>query len=374
MEKYIPETIPDTIENDECLSVVKTLKDGTKQLECIISNCKVSTFKLRRHLVNMHPLLSEEQVKYALHMSRTFANNKSSVGPATDSKLPIAEDKPKVNRFTNTKLVNVKSNFKKCLLCHKLYRNISDHIIKTHKISKEDDSYKNLILNSNTIPRILTKCIDGVTVELEGEELASAKSTNGENLSSQIKTLNTLKHLRSEIEKIEDSIKKETESANQLEMRAQLEKLKQEYKAERYRDNTNYTENVLKWRVSFLKYLEQEKHAEPRRAVTMAFSIFHSYETDENLILNFQHLLNAQLVRDILLKYCNSSATNSSTQTKYIKLFRYLVDFLTNHFDSPERNENSTYEEILRKKLRYKEVSKEIESCLIRLKKNAGEM
>lgn len=46
-------------------------------------------------------------------------------------------------------------------------------------------------------------------------------------------------------------MEKETDEEKQFEMKEKLDELKDQYKGERYRDNSSYTENILKWRKHF---------------------------------------------------------------------------------------------------------------------------
>ena len=55
--------------------VIKS-KDGSHLMRCPVNACSSSTYKLRRHLRDVHPTLSEQDQELAVEISRKIEHNK----------------------------------------------------------------------------------------------------------------------------------------------------------------------------------------------------------------------------------------------------------------------------------------------------------
>ena len=64
-------------ETEESFQVLKA-KDGSRLLRCPLQNCSTKTFKLRRHLRDVHPTLSDEGQDLAVEISQKFERNKGN--------------------------------------------------------------------------------------------------------------------------------------------------------------------------------------------------------------------------------------------------------------------------------------------------------
>lgn len=62
-------------ETEESFQVIKS-KDGSRLLRCPLQNCSTKTFKLRRHLRDVHSTLSDEGQNLAVEISQKFERNK----------------------------------------------------------------------------------------------------------------------------------------------------------------------------------------------------------------------------------------------------------------------------------------------------------
>ena len=73
MDEEFGEDYEGCVEDDA--KVIKA-KDGSHLTKCPISNCATKTFKLRRHLRDIHPSLSENVQEFAIDISKKIERNK----------------------------------------------------------------------------------------------------------------------------------------------------------------------------------------------------------------------------------------------------------------------------------------------------------
>ena len=162
---------------------LEKLKDGTVKLDCPMI-CGVSSFKLRRHLVHVHKNLTVDQIEYCLQVSRRMAKNKGLQrrrrnNDVVCNRSSSSRSSSSSSKYKNTHLVNRKSNYKRCVLCEKLFVNIYDHLRNIHKLKREDPRYTDYISKCEVIPKVLTKIANGSVQELKGEELQEAQEKYG---------------------------------------------------------------------------------------------------------------------------------------------------------------------------------------------------
>ena len=93
-----------------------------------------------------------------------------------------------------------KGNMKQCVVCKKLYVNLSDHILNKHKISRTDPNYEAYVHAPPVVPRCYTKVSEGCRIMLEGSELEEAKAEYSEEVEVQTDTLKSIKDLKLQME------------------------------------------------------------------------------------------------------------------------------------------------------------------------------
>ena len=57
---------------------IVTLKDGTHKIRCPMHNCPASTYKIKRHINEVHDALSNTEKEFALKLAHTMERNKCS--------------------------------------------------------------------------------------------------------------------------------------------------------------------------------------------------------------------------------------------------------------------------------------------------------
>ena len=351
----------------------KVTPADSRKLFCIVPNCGIHTFKLKRHLENTHKQLNKEMVTYCIKMANVLKVNakENEDEPAMNAEKEELK-KNRANKFQNTKLVNRKNNYKKCIECHKLVMNISDHVLKTHKVLKSDKNYKNMVHNAPVVNKICTKVVDGKVTELQGEELKDVLDKFSEKMEIQQDNLTNLKTLRHHIRQLQESILIESDVIKKKELIAQLKSINEEFKSARYRDTTNYSTKCKQWKVAFFDYLNSLGDSEPKRGAKIAISIIHDYNEKYSKETVYEDLMNAKFIENVMKDLCDQEKLNSTTKIKYIRKFHQFIKFVTSNCNSPERKENLTYEEMLRKEVNCKEVNEVIETFVSKLSKNRG--
>ena len=356
-------------EKEKEAPVTDKMKDGTLRLTCPVGGCTVQTFKLSRHIDTQHPQLDAFSKQYAKNIAKVMAVNCFHIGKTADD--TDSSKMTKKRSFRNTALVAKKSNYKRCIECDKLILNLSDHLIKTHKFNKSSDEYRHIMANSKLVLKIHTKCVDGKIIELEGEELVASQDMHSDQLKPQSETLVCLKEIRASMLEVNKQIANETDNAIIGNLKDTLNKLKSQYKEKRYLDTTDYSKNLVKWRESYLRFLQSQNELEPKRNVTVASSIINDYEKHSNTKIDFEHLIDGVYVSKMIKHFTLTTNTNSTTKIKYLRIFQKLFNFLTTNVNSPERRELS-HEEIVKKQEALKEVEAEIDAAVTKLSKNRG--
>lgn len=358
----------------EAQQSIQTLKDGTLKLKCPIGNCEISTFKLMRHLTNQHQDLEEDERNYAREIAKKIAQNR--IHELKDRGGEITQTTANLNRkkkFQNTALVSRKNNYKECILCGNLVINMSDHLLKTHKISKSDTKYKSLIYEANVVLKLHTKLKDGKIVKLEDQELEEVKKRYGEEINSQTETLTKLKEIRVSLKNKKIEINEEIDESKLDLLKKEHEELQALYKQYRYKDTKVYSEKLQLWRISYLEYLKNRAEPEAQRTVTIVSNIISKYEGVSKSPVDFDKILDATYVCQVLECFLEDCNTNSTTKIKYIRKLQNLISFLATNVHSPERKKDMSFEETLKRKMAREEVDGEFESCIGKLSKNRGQ-
>ena len=78
MDKILGCDESENINGDVDTNEVKKLKDGTRKLQCPLLSCSTKSFKLRRHLKDVHNNISDEALNYAMQMALKMERNKGS--------------------------------------------------------------------------------------------------------------------------------------------------------------------------------------------------------------------------------------------------------------------------------------------------------
>lgn len=315
---------------------VETLKDGTRKLKCIIGSCQTSTYKLSRHINDLHKNLSNNQKEFAVQMARTISRNKTAVLPR--SKICL---KPKRNILNKTSLVSRKYNYKKCILCEGLYLNLSDHIFKSHGISRDSDEYSHYVRAPKVIPKVFTKLNGTKRVEMLGEELEEAVKEHGTQLKEQRETLKLLKSSRDEIEKIRRDMKVAETREKYDQLKEELCTAQELYISLRYRDGRKYNAIMTSWYNCYLDYLTHKGCKGPKRIIRMAFDVLICFQKKMNTQVSFVNLMDARFVRDVVRHFRITYSISYASKAKYVCEFQKFLLFLILDVDSPERKDST---------------------------------
>ena len=344
---------------------VERQKDGSLQVQCPILDCGAKTFKLKRHFSTAHINIPINYVNFACKISKLMAENKLK-GLSTE--VPAEKnDKPK--RFQNTNLVSRKRNYKACCLCQRLVLNLPDHLMKTHKLNRNDPNYAHYVRSPEVIPKCLTKKENGQTVKLSGEELKHREQVLEPKLTSQFETHEKLVILRKKIDLLTKKIEENPDDADVV---RELEELKEQYKEERFRDTRPTSPTMEQWKNSFLENLKFRNFWNPKRGVTMAMDTLRPYEEANQKQLTFEDLMDAKTLRCILRDFQKTKGTTSTTKIKYLSLLEMLINFLVFDVDSPETKKFKTAEELLTRGVIMEQVKYEIKSAKNTLSKDKG--
>ena len=315
------------------ITQLQKLKDGTIQLLCPMANCNTETFKLRRHFKTCHSSLSSDAINYVVDIARVFARNKSS------KTTPTTSQTSRSNRYRNTSLVNRKENYRQCVLCAKLCRNISEHLHSVHKLDRSLPIYQTYLNDCKDIPKLYTKQEKGMTVQLEGEELRNAIEEHGNEVEEETETLEKLRKLRSNLQ----TLKREKENGS-TDLDDQISQAQIEYKKERYKDIRKYSEKSKSWKESFEKYLKMREINNPLRDSRMAIDVILPYESHASL--TFEDLMDLHTLRRVLTTFKDKTGQTSITKIKYLKMFKKMLQFLICDIDSPEYKACNTEDRI----------------------------
>ena len=137
---------------------------------CPVNNCNARTARLKRHINAVHPEIKEQAISFAIKMGSILARNGKNL-----NNEPTNGTKRISNKYKCTNLVNRKSNYKECLMCKKLYKNMCAHVQDKHKVKKTDANYKNLVYHSPVVPSIYVKYTDGVPKKMSQAEMEEIK-------------------------------------------------------------------------------------------------------------------------------------------------------------------------------------------------------
>lgn len=211
---------------DEANQCLKTLKDGTKYLRCPILGCTSGSFKLRRHLKSAHQQLTDFQTTYAIELAKKMFNNSDRKDESLSSTNSPEKTKKRQPNFATRK-----DNPKRCLLCSKLLMNISDHLMKFHKLDKTSTSYHHNLTNSPTVPKCFTKYVEGELQALKGEELEEAKSSYNFIVTEQANDYKTIQAIKKEMCEKRKQMDETTDSAVYGQNKKLLSELEEKYKA-----------------------------------------------------------------------------------------------------------------------------------------------
>jgi len=350
------------------------LADGTYRVDCPILGCPTSTYKIRRHLSDKHESLNSEQIEFAAKVARRIDKNKetySKTSPATPCTVQHKEAKKETYR--NTQLVNRKNNYKQCLLCQKLVKNLSQHVSLTHKIKSSDPDYDHYVCDPEVIPACYIKMVGGSAVVLSGDELEEAKRKNSGRVAEQKQTLHSLTTLRASISDAKARVDgiSDTSGKEYADAKEELQRASDAYKSERYKDVRSYSTAMAAWRDGFLKHLQLREYCDPVRGVRMALDILLSYETDAGETLEFDDLMDVAKIRKILNIFKSQTNTNATTKLKYLTMFDIFIKYLFTDVESPQCVLDNLEQSIFRER-KVKAVKEEIEFACKSLSKLRG--
>ena len=349
--------------------VERSQKEGCLRLTCPMISCEARTYKLKRHLASQHNL-TEENVQIGLRIANKIENNKIN-NPVHINEL-VEIKKTSVKRNSATDMVNRKNNYKICILCGKLYLNMSQHVFKTHKINRNDEKYKHYVCDAEVVPRCYIKSENGVISKLENDELETAKQMYSTVVSDQTTTLNDLKTLRNQISETEKSIKEACSKDKFKEMEEKIIKLKEEYNRKRFHTDIDKYSTLSKWYDSFKTYLIYREHGDPKRCAKKALDCILPYQLRNEEDITLTHLLNPKIMREILYEFRKGSTTNETSKIHYIRCLQMLLNHLIFDINSPENEKEKNAEEMANTKMKLKQSLFEIETVIQTLSKQKG--
>ena len=269
-------------------------------------------------------------------MSRIIAKNKKNIV----QRAPFSQKKSKIVTG-NTVLVSRKYNYKECALCQGLYMNLSDHVHRTHNISRDDPNYENYVKSPKVIPKVFTKLEGRKRVQLKDKELEDAKGLYGQVVEEQNDNLHLLKDARKNIEAVKEEMRKANSKEEYEEFKSKLSEKRDIYISLRYKDNRKYNAKTKAWHDCYKEHLVNKSCKNPKRIVSMALDVLLCYEKTQKLELTFVDLIKPKIIRQILRNFRNESKHSYASRIKYVAQFNKLVKFLMLDVDSPERREDS---------------------------------
>jgi len=359
----------------------KRCKDGTLLLSCPVPKCFLQTSKLRRHFSSAHQELVEH-VDYLVEISRSMEKNieKSAshgsepVSPAPTT-LPDAPKSNKNGRGTPNLLAR-KNNFKQCSLCSTLVINITQHLIKRHKLSINEDAYKLALKNSEVVPKCHIKYDEfGKPSKMDEAELNSISDTQVlAQLEEDKDNLKELKDLRDKIAAARLKMNENPISTARLAiLQGQIDNFQTQYKLARYADRRPYTEHTRSWREAWINNLTRRKLSNPQRQASMAMDVIIAYERSSGSRVSFEQVIKPRIIRCMLQEFINRNPNmKSSSKIKYIKCFQALLDFLLTDMDSPENEEDLDEEEMKKRDSKMERVRTEVKNHTDILSKDCG--
>ena len=315
-EESKPENPPDQ-------QVEKPLTGDQARLTCPILGCNVKTLKLRRHIENIHSSLPGGSVDTAMQMAKLMNRNTSSETEPNES-----DAHPKRYKRENkvTGLVKKKDNFKQCKICSKLVINMTNHIKKTHKISKEHCRYHSLITTCEVVPRCLVSFQNGIPQLKTGNELVEAKAANMDLIAGQRESLEMLKKYREEMEELKLKLEIEVASDVNKEIEMKLAEVYNSYKSLRYKDTRKYSDAMKLWMESFQNHLEKKRYANCKKMATMAMDVILPFEEISERVVSSNDLLDARTVSSILEAFDNKLGKSCGSKIKYVGQFSKVFE------------------------------------------------
>ena len=224
--------------------------DERSGYNCPILSCGQRVSKARRHIKNKHGHLNEEKQNYAVQMAKLLLKNQTTI----EDETPRLKSK----RYTCTNLVKRKGNYKECLLCKELFKNMPAHIIDKHNISKVSHTYDQLVRECPVIPKCYIVKEQNRARKMTDAEKLEVDEVQVEIVEQQKSTNHQLKELMSKITDIYKRLQNCTEAESEL-LAKQRDKLKVEYNELRYKDTRNYPDTLKQWKNSFSSYQKNTK-------------------------------------------------------------------------------------------------------------------
>jgi hypothetical protein len=345
-------------------------KDGSYRVNCPVEKCKTRTYKIKRHLADIH-LYSTDEQEYGTKMAKKIERNRRACEDKDDKKKDILT-KTKPRKYQNTGLINRKNNYKQCMLCEGLSMNLPDHMKKVHSMPLSDPRYEKCIKEPGVIPKCYTKRIGSKAVLLCGVELEAAKAVYDKDIRMQTTILDDLKGYQQKITTVKKSIENASTESEHKQLQKSLQTILDDYKLVRYQDTRQYSPQMKSWKIGFLNYLTSRKESDPMRAFRMAADVMLPFESTQENKLNFADLMNGVTVRKMLTTFTNQENTSATTKLKYLAMFDLLMKYLVYNASSPERSANETNEETLSRGIKLKEVLHEIDTTKSFLSKFRG--
>ena len=282
----------------------------------------------------MHAELTDDAVTYAVKMGKVLVRNDKNFLETSHS----TKNKSTANKYKCTNLVNRKSNYKECIICKRLIKNMSAHVQEKHKIKKTDGNYKDCVYHCPVVPGCFVKFTNGVAIKMSQTEMDAIKDENEKVLTEQFKTNKSLKQLNEQIRDITKKISSASDVDEIEILKSNLLKLKEEYALIRYKDLRQYPETLKTWKESYSSYTRNTTNSKNAEKIARAACdlILNYVQHHEDIQLNSEFLLDGKILNEMLILQKNREDLVTDTKLKYLAYYKSFLTFIINNPTSPE--------------------------------------
>ena len=267
------------------------------------------------------------------------------------------------NRYRCTNLVKRKGNYKECLLCQGIFKNMLSHIQEYHKINKEDEQYNPLVTGCEVIPTCCIKQEGNNVIKMTVDEMKEVESTHGETVRQQKETNQKLREKMTEIATLKALINSTEDEQDKSTLTNTLNSLQAEYKETRYMDLRNYPTVVKKWKDYFSKYQKNTRqNSNAEKISRAAIDILLNYlDTSKCTNIDVDVLLDGKILNEMLLLFNDRSDLGVETKLKYLTYYKSFLDFTCRSPLSSECVNAQSYENVLYRSAKMTELEKIID-------------
>jgi len=115
-------------------------KDGSVSVICRVSGCNTQTFRMKRHIETAHPELQTHS-PYLTEIFRIIQKNKSA--NEMDNGQEASEPEEIQSEMPKRGTISAKQEkFRECSDCGTIVKNMTQHLVKKHRLNMTDDIYR----------------------------------------------------------------------------------------------------------------------------------------------------------------------------------------------------------------------------------------